>query len=194
MTIDGSGRCHDHRSARQSAEPAPRAAPVLRVSVSSTAPTRHVRERFPNGSVKKVEWELGGRLHRLDGPASLRFYPNGKIYRELYYRHGLEHRIDGPSSVTYAPDGSELTPEYSLIDAEVESLEALHSSLATWPDQRLREEFEESRFAPLIAEGVEPTVILGCLRDGVRTNDGIREVARGAPLEWVRAYEEAAYR
>lgn len=41
-----------------------------------------------------IRWYHEGRLHRLDGPASI--HPDGS---EFYYQNGKLHRLDGPASI-----------------------------------------------------------------------------------------------
>ena len=40
-------------------------------------------------------------LHRLDGPAFIKYLDNGNIEIEHYYINNIKHRLDGPASIYY---------------------------------------------------------------------------------------------
>lgn len=53
-----------------------------------------------DGTLKAQEWIFHGELHRWDGPAQI-FFSNNEIYRESWYNHGKKHRIGGPAIIEW---------------------------------------------------------------------------------------------
>lgn len=51
-------------------------------------------------------WYQHGQRHRDDGPAVTRFYEDGRVAREDWYLSGVRHRVDGPAVIEYYPDGT----------------------------------------------------------------------------------------
>jgi hypothetical protein len=45
-----------------------------------------------------------GKLHRIDGPASVEYNSDGSR-TEKWYKNGLLHRIDGPARIEYLSNG-----------------------------------------------------------------------------------------
>jgi antitoxin component YwqK of YwqJK toxin-antitoxin module len=45
---------------------------------------------YVNGNVKYVTWHFNGILHKIDGPAKIRYYENGNIAYEYYYINGKQ--------------------------------------------------------------------------------------------------------
>ena len=54
---------------------------------------------FDNGNIKLKKYYINGTLHREDGPAKIRFHQNGNIYFEIYYKDGKLHRTNGPAYI-----------------------------------------------------------------------------------------------
>lgn len=46
-------------------------------------------------------WTLGGRLHRIGGPAYVRYSPDIKYVERRFYFNGLQHDTNGPSTECY---------------------------------------------------------------------------------------------
>ena len=56
--------------------------------------------------IKFEKWLLDNNLHRIDGPAEIRYYKNGNIYYEIYYVEGEKCRLDdGPIEIYYFENG-----------------------------------------------------------------------------------------
>ena len=52
--------------------------------------------KHPDGVVEEM-WYLDSLLHRMDGPAVIRYNPDGKIVSNTWYVRGELHRDDGPA-------------------------------------------------------------------------------------------------
>lgn len=49
--------------------------------------------------IDRIEYRVAGVLHRIDGPATTRYYANGEVASELWMLFGEYHRYDGEAII-----------------------------------------------------------------------------------------------
>jgi hypothetical protein len=75
------------------------------------------------GNLLKSEWETGGILHRVSGPALIRYRKDGEetvLCSEVWYTDGRVDRKDGPAWIWYNKEGGIDQVEYWLGDRYLE--------------------------------------------------------------------------
>lgn len=73
-------------------------------------------EYYPNGTISKEIYYVGGVRHRLDGPADIEYYLNGSVYSESFVKNGDMDRRDGPARIDYSDDGSIISEAFYIDD------------------------------------------------------------------------------
>jgi len=70
---------------------------------------------YPNGKILQEEsYNINGKFHNLNGPASRQWYFNGNLLHEIFYVNGERHNVDGPAYIKYYDDGKKKRVEYYL--------------------------------------------------------------------------------
>ena len=67
--------------------------------------------------IKSEKWMLGDKLHRIDGPALVRYNKHGNVKFEEYYVNG-EYREDGPAVIGFYLSGEIRFEEYYSKDID----------------------------------------------------------------------------
>ena len=64
-------------------------------------------EVYPSGALKEAKWIVNGKLHRVNAPASVRYYENGKAQTLRYWQKDMPHRPhkEGPAYQSFREDG-----------------------------------------------------------------------------------------
>lgn len=142
-------------------------------------------------------WSLpNGDLHRLDGPALVERH-RGVARRGLHHVRGVLHRLDGPARSTYSDKGEPIPlaltdyADFSVLGVAVGDHAGVVEFLTRLSPEHLALAVTESSFGALLLEGVEARDVLAALTEEIFTPEGVRAFASGAPVEWVRAFEEA---
>ena len=82
-----------------------------------------------DGKTKRFEyWEVGGKLHRLNGPAQIEYDEDGLMIGEEWFTNNILHRLGGPARTLYNSNGYVVcehwyengVPPFGLIDGIVQ--------------------------------------------------------------------------
>ena len=60
---------------------------------------------YDTGLIEEEDWYINGKAHRLNGPAYIRYYETGLIQTEQWYEHGKKHHLNGPAYISYYKTG-----------------------------------------------------------------------------------------
>jgi hypothetical protein len=71
---------------------------------------------YPNNEIEEEVWSINKHLHRLNGPAGIRYDYNRQKDAELWYFNGKRHRIGGYAHIDYDSIGRVIRGEYYLHD------------------------------------------------------------------------------
>ena len=77
---------------------------------------------FDNNKIRLKKYWFNGKLHREGSPAFITYYWNGSVEFEFYYFNDILHRINGPSIIFYNNDGFIERKEYHIYGIEFDLL------------------------------------------------------------------------
>lgn len=73
---------------------------------------RVVRKNYSDGTKQTEIHYLNNMLHRIGGPAVIKYSKHGNILSETWYINNLKHRIDDPAVIEYYENGKKRTEKW----------------------------------------------------------------------------------
>jgi len=66
---------------------------------------------YDYGNRRSESWLQNNQLHRIDGPAKIKYHNNIKIH-ESWFQNGKYHRLNGPADIYYHNNGNKRTESW----------------------------------------------------------------------------------
>jgi len=59
-----------------------------------------------NGQLQNISWHINRKFHRIGAPAAISYFKNRQIRNEVWYKNGQLHRLGGaPADIEYFENG-----------------------------------------------------------------------------------------